>query len=105
MTEASSRNDFCCGWSREERGTWEGGAPPGSSWTEPRGGRAGRRSVQDDGGEEGMTQLLSSHRWPDFSIPPPDFLKSCPWKRARGAELQASPWEQVITITVSSCTV
>lgn len=38
-----------------------------------------------------VTQLLSSHRWPDFLTPPPDFSKSCLWKRTRGAEPQASP--------------
>lgn len=54
--------------------------------------KAGGRSMQDDGGEEGMSQLLSSHRWPDLLTPPPDFLRSCPWKRAGGAEPQASPW-------------
>lgn len=69
--------------------------------------KAGGRSMQDDGGEEGMTQLLSSHRWPDLSTPPPDFLKSCPWKRAGGRGGGGGQSHRLLlgTFTVTSCTV
>lgn len=31
-----------------------------------------------------VTQLLSSHRWPDFLTPPPDFFKKLPLEKDHG---------------------